>query len=58
MLEKLAELLGGQLACTRPMAEAGWLDAEVPDRSEWPYGPPEADHHLRRVRCGPVYWPA
>ena len=27
MLEKLADLLGGQLACTRPMVEAGWLDA-------------------------------
>ena len=28
MLEKLADLLGGQLACTRPMVEAGWLDAK------------------------------
>lgn len=28
MLHRLAELLGGQLACTRPMAEAGWLDAK------------------------------
>ena len=27
MLEELASLLGGQLACTRPMAEAGWIDA-------------------------------
>lgn len=24
-LQKLADLLGGQLACTRPVAEAGWL---------------------------------
>ncbi len=28
MLEELATLLGGQLACTRPMAEAGWMDAK------------------------------
>ncbi len=28
ILERLAELLGGQLACTRPMAEAGWVEAK------------------------------
>lgn len=28
MLEELAALLGGQLACTRPLAETGWLDAK------------------------------
>lgn len=28
MLRRLAELLGGQLACTRPMVEAGWMDAK------------------------------
>lgn len=28
MLKELADLLGGQLACTRPMVEAGWLDAK------------------------------
>lgn len=28
MLGELAELLGGQLACTRPIIEAGWLDAK------------------------------
>ena len=28
MLRELAGLLGGQLACTRPLAEAGWLDAK------------------------------
>lgn len=28
ILEKLATLLGGQLACTRPVAEAGWMDAK------------------------------
>lgn len=28
MLERLAELLGGQLACTRPMAESGWVEAK------------------------------
>ena len=28
MLQKLADLLGGQLACTRPMAESGWLPAK------------------------------
>lgn len=28
LLEKLAELLGGELACTRPLVEAGWLDAK------------------------------
>lgn len=28
MLRELADLLGGQLACTRPIAEAGWLDAK------------------------------
>ncbi len=28
MLEELADLLGGQLACTRPIMEAGWLDAK------------------------------
>lgn len=27
-LQKLADLLGGQLACTRPLAEAGWLPAK------------------------------
>lgn len=27
MLQELAELLGGQVACTRPLVEAGWLDA-------------------------------
>ena len=27
MLQTLASLLGGQLACTRPMAERGWVDA-------------------------------
>ncbi|MDD3832824.1 MAG: electron transfer flavoprotein subunit alpha/FixB family protein [Oscillospiraceae bacterium] len=26
LLQTLAELLGGELACTRPLAEAGWLD--------------------------------
>lgn len=28
MLEELAELLGGQLACTRPMVESGRMDAK------------------------------
>lgn len=28
MLDRLAELLGGQLACTRPMVENGWMDAK------------------------------
>ncbi len=28
MLEELAELLGGQLACTRPLAENGWVEAK------------------------------
>lgn len=28
MIEELADLLGGQVACTRPLAEAGWLDAK------------------------------
>lgn len=28
MLEELAALLGGQLACTRPLAECGWVDAK------------------------------
>lgn len=27
-LQKLTDLLGGQLACTRPVAEAGWLPAK------------------------------
>ena len=27
MLKELAGLLGGQLACTRPMAECGWVEA-------------------------------
>lgn len=27
-IQKLADLLGGQLACTRPVAEAGWLPAK------------------------------
>lgn len=27
-LQKLSDLLGGQLACTRPVAEAGWLPAK------------------------------
>ncbi|MDF2904790.1 MAG: electron transfer flavoprotein subunit alpha [Herbinix sp.] len=26
MVQELADLLGGQLACTRPMMEAGWLE--------------------------------
>lgn len=28
MLGELADLLGGQIACTRPMAEAGWMEAK------------------------------
>ncbi len=28
LLEELASLLGGQLACTRPLAESGWMDAK------------------------------
>ncbi|QOX62856.1 electron transfer flavoprotein subunit alpha [Anoxybacterium hadale] len=28
MLEELADLLGGQIACTRPVMEAGWLDSK------------------------------
>jgi electron transfer flavoprotein alpha subunit len=28
MLQELADLLGGQLACTRPISEAGWLEAK------------------------------
>lgn len=28
MLQDLADLLGGELACTRPLVEAGWLDAK------------------------------
>jgi electron transfer flavoprotein alpha subunit len=28
MLQRLADLLGGQLACSRPLAEAGWMDAK------------------------------
>lgn len=28
MLQELAGLLGGQLACTRPLAESGWMDAK------------------------------
>lgn len=27
MIRNLAELLGGELACTRPLVEAGWFDA-------------------------------
>lgn len=28
MVEELANLLGGQMACTRPIVEAGWADAK------------------------------
>jgi len=28
MVQELADLLGGQLACTRPISEAGWLEAK------------------------------
>jgi electron transfer flavoprotein alpha subunit len=28
MIQELADLLGGQLACTRPMMEAGWMEAK------------------------------
>lgn len=28
LVKELAELLGGELACTRPMIEAGWFDAK------------------------------
>jgi electron transfer flavoprotein alpha subunit len=28
MLQELADLLGGQLACTRPVMEAGWMEAK------------------------------
>lgn len=27
MIKELADLLGGDVACTRPLAEAGWMDA-------------------------------
>lgn len=27
MIKELADILGGQVACTRPLAEAGWLEA-------------------------------
>jgi len=27
LLQRLAELLGGELACTRPLAESGWVEA-------------------------------
>jgi len=42
MLKDFANLLGGQLACTRPLVECGWVEARR--------------HHLRRIRrytvCG------
>lgn len=28
MIKELSELLGGQVACTRPLIEAGWVDAK------------------------------
>lgn len=28
MIQELADLLGGQIACTRPMSESGWLEAK------------------------------
>lgn len=28
LLKELADLLGGQIACTRPVVEAGWMDAK------------------------------
>lgn len=28
IVQELADLLGGQIACTRPMAEAGWIEAK------------------------------
>lgn len=28
MIEELADLLGGEVACTRPLIEAGWFDAK------------------------------
>jgi electron transfer flavoprotein alpha subunit len=28
MVKELADLLGGQIACTRPVMEAGWLEAK------------------------------
>ena len=28
MLRELADLMGGQVACTRPMAESSWMDAK------------------------------
>lgn len=28
MINELAELLGGQVACTRPLVEAGWMDGK------------------------------
>lgn len=28
MIKELADLLGGQMACTRPMSEAGWVEAK------------------------------
>ena len=55
MLEKLADLLGGQLACTRPMVEAGWLDAKCQIGLSGRTVRPKTHHHLRRVRCGSVY---
>jgi len=28
MIKELADLLGGEIACTRPLVEAGWMDAK------------------------------
>ena len=28
MIKELSEILGGQVACTRPLIEAGWVDAK------------------------------
>ncbi|MDP4132756.1 MAG: FAD-binding protein [Bacillota bacterium] len=28
MIQKLADLLGGEIACTRPLVECGWMDAK------------------------------
>ena len=54
MIRKLAELLDGQVACTRPLAEAGWVEAKCQVGLSGRTVRPETDHYLWCIRSHSV----